>query len=66
MIPQAHQELHKGIDLPHVNGTRRIEKNDDAFNDDADAKAAIQGENFYLGELKTVAVWKREPNYQLS
>ena len=46
----THQELHEGIDLPHVNGMRLIQKNNDVFVDDADAKTVIEGENFYLSE----------------
>ena len=38
-ILKAHQKLHKGISLPNADGTRRIEKNNDAFVDDDDAAA---------------------------
>ena len=55
MILRAHQELHKVINLPHVNGTRRIKKNNIVFVDDANSKAAKEGDTFHLSELKTVA-----------
>ena len=52
---QTHQALYEGIDLPHVNGTRRIQKNNDVFDNDANTKAAQQGAMFGLSEQKIVA-----------
>ena len=55
MFLRTHQTLHEGINLPHVNGTRNIRRNNDVFLDDADAKAAQQGATFSLSERKLVA-----------
>ena len=58
-ILQAHKEPYKGINLSHITGTRPINKNNNVFIDDANAKAEIQGNNFYLSKLKTVVHLER-------
>ena len=65
MLPLEHQVSYNPPDpprftrrnqsSPHQRHELNTEENNDVFIDDADAKAAIRGNNFYLSERKTVA-----------
>ena len=53
-ILRAHQALHEGIYLPHVQPQRKaISKNNDSFVDDTDAMASVLGDTYYSSEKRT-------------
>ena len=52
---RAHQVMHEGIKLHHVNQETCISKNNDSFVDDTDAMASVLRSTYYQSEKATVA-----------
>jgi len=60
---RAHQELHSGITLEHVNQEYMIRKNNDSFVDDTDAEAAEPGTAFQSNPESPWTVTKENDHF---